>query len=80
MAYAEAWDLVPDFKSGASLRDYLNFSDPGMQMAAYYGRFGAEFPDNEIRSRLNWEPEGRWMEYIEKAARFFIENRNRDSA
>ncbi|MDF1567355.1 MAG: NAD(P)-dependent oxidoreductase [Spirochaetaceae bacterium] len=68
-AYRDAWNLNPNCARRARLRDYLAFSDPGLQMAVYYGRFGAEFPDDELRSRTGWRPEGDWRRTVTEAAR-----------
>jgi len=66
--YARTWDITLKFHSRRRIRDFLNFADPGRQMAAYYAAFGAEFPDGEIRNILDWKPEGDWMETVREAA------------
>ena len=67
-AYGHAWKLNPNYARRRRLRDYITFSDPGLQMAVYYGRFGAEFPDDELRSRTGWRPEGDWRRTVIEAA------------
>ena len=68
-AYGDAWNLNPDCARRARLRDFMAFSDPGLQMAVYYGRFGAEFPDDELRLRTGWHPAGDWRRTVMEAAR-----------
>ncbi|RKX95114.1 MAG: hypothetical protein DRZ90_10795 [Spirochaetes bacterium] len=67
-AYAESWDLPLRFDTRNRIRDYLNFADPGRQMAAYYAAFGADFPDDKLRETLGWQPCGDWRRYICEAA------------
>jgi nucleoside-diphosphate-sugar epimerase len=67
-AYGDAWNLTPDCARRARLRDFMAFSDPGLQMAVYYGRFGAEFPDDELRFRTGWRPAGDWRRTVVEAA------------
>ncbi len=66
--YAESWDLPLRFEARRRFRDYLNFADPGQQMAAYYAAFGADFPDDKLRETLGWLPGGDWKKYISEAA------------
>jgi nucleoside-diphosphate-sugar epimerase len=67
-AYGEAWNLSVRCADRPRLRDFAAFSDPGLQMAVYYGRFGAEFPDDELRSKTGWRPEGDWRRTVMDAA------------
>lgn len=66
--YAENWKLPLRFDTRRRIRDYLNFADPGRQMAAYYASFGADFPDGKLRETLGWQPGGDWRKYISEAA------------
>ncbi len=66
--YAESWELPLRFDTRRRIRDYLNFADPGRQMAAYYAAFGADFPDDKLREILGWQPDGDWKKYIYEAA------------
>ena len=70
-AYADAWNLPLQYDSRQRLRDFLNFADPGRQMAAYYAAFGADFPDEVLRKILGWQPGGDWRETVRKAASIF---------
>ena len=67
-AYAEAWELPLRTAKAGTIRDYINFSNPGRQMAAYYAAYGAEFPDNRIRELLGWQPSENWEKSIRAAA------------
>lgn len=66
--YAEVWKIPVSYDTRLKLRDFLNFSEPGRQMAAYYATFGAEFPDEKLRETLNWNPVGDWRETVRTAA------------
>jgi len=66
-SYARVWDITLNFDTRRRIRDYMNFADPGRQMAVYYAAYGAEFPDKRIREILNWEPEGDWRETVREA-------------
>jgi nucleoside-diphosphate-sugar epimerase len=68
-SYADEWGCALKFAPRHRIRDYLNFSDPGTQMAAFYARWGAEFPDQDLRSRLDWKPGVDWRETVRQAAR-----------
>ncbi len=67
-AYAEVWKIPVSYDTRTKLRDFLNFSEPGHQMAAYYATFGAEFPDDNLRESLDWHPGGDWRETVRRAA------------
>ena len=67
-SYSEEWACPLTFASRHRIRDYLKFNDPGTQMAAFYARWGAEFPDAELRRRLGWIPEIDWRETVRQAA------------
>ncbi len=67
-AYSEAWNLNPVYSGKPRLIDFLNFSDPGMQMMAYFGTLGAEFPDDLLRRETGWKPEEDWRVEIRQAA------------
>lgn len=66
--YARAWELPLTWDTRRRPADFLNFSDPGRQMAAYYAAFGAEFPDELLRSTLKWSPGGDWRMTVKEAA------------
>ena len=70
--YAEAMGTEPRFSGPAGLRHYMNFADPGMQMAAWYGGFGAEFPDDRLREDLGWEPDTDWRKTARQAAEYLM--------
>ena len=78
--YAEAWEVPLVFASRRNIGNYLNFSDPGMQMAAYYAAWGAEFPDDLLRGELGWEPGGNWKDTARSAAATMKAERERIKA
>jgi hypothetical protein len=67
-AYAGAWGRPLNWDSRRRLWSFLNFSDPGGQMAAWYASCGAEFPDGILRSVIGWKPEGDWRKTVKAAA------------
>ena len=66
--YANALGTPLRFAPRVRIADFLAFADPGRQMAVYYGRFGAEFPDDALRARLGWTPETDWRKTARRAA------------
>ena len=72
-AYAESWNIAPVFSGKPRLADYLNFSDPGGQMMAYYSRLGSDFPDDLLRKEIGWEPAEDWRMRIRAAAESYSE-------
>lgn len=66
--YAGEWGLPLNWDTRRRPGDFLDFSDPGRQMAAYYAAFGAEFPDKVLRSTLNWNPDDDWRGTVRRAA------------
>lgn len=67
--YARAWNLPLNYSGPPRPGQFLDFSDPGMQMAAWYASRGAEFPDDLIRRTLNWKPDGDWRTTVQAAAK-----------
>ena len=78
--YAEAWNLTPGFAGKPRLADYLNFSDPGGQMMAYYSMLGSDFPDDLLREETGWESSEDWKSHIRAAAGTFMKRHRESSA